>query len=65
MIVYRYYRFSHLRKPQVSQPNFQDTLHLLCSCSTETESVSHLFLFCHFFDDLRDTLKSNYTCNLR
>ena len=40
-------RFSH---------NFPNCVNLLCSCSLEIESLSHIFLHCHFFTNIRLTL---------
>ena len=48
---------SHLREHKFNH-NFQDTLNPLCPCSLETESVSHYFLRCHNYTDLRMNLKN-------
>ena len=41
-------RLSHLREHKFRH-NFLDTLNPLCSCSLETESVSHCLLRCSFY----------------
>ena len=38
------------------QHNFQDTVNPLCSCSLESESVTHFLLHCHFYTNQRKTL---------
>ena len=38
------------------QHNFQDTVNPLCSCSLESESVTHFLLHCHFYNNERITL---------
>ena len=38
------------------QHNFQDTVNPLCSCSLESESVTHILLHCHFYINQRKTL---------
>ena len=32
------------------------TLNSLCSCSLEVKSISHFFLHCHCYSDIRSTL---------
>ena len=41
------YRFSH---------NFEDCINPLCSCSLQVESITHYFLHCHNFVNIRNTL---------
>ena len=48
---------SHLREHKFSH-NFKDTINPLCPCSLETESISHFFLCCHLFDQIRTNLKT-------
>ena len=36
--------------------NFQDCANSLGSCSLEIESLSHFFLHCHYFTNIRSTL---------
>ena len=38
------------------QHNFQDTVYPLCSCSLESESVTHFLLHCQFYNNERITL---------
>ena len=35
---------------------FKEWANPLCSCSLQVESVSHFFLHCHYFTDIRKTL---------
>ena len=46
---------SHLSQHKFNH-NFQDCLNPLCSCSLEVESVSHFFLHCHYYSNIRSTL---------
>ena len=46
---------SHLNQHKFNH-NFQDCLNPLCSCSLEVESVSHFFLHCHYYSNIRSTL---------
>ena len=46
---------SHLREHKFNH-NFQDTINLLCFCSSESESTTHYFLRCQNFTDLRKCL---------
>ena len=46
---------SHLNQHKFNH-NFQDCLNPLCSCSLEAESVSHFFLHCHYYSNIRLTL---------
>ena len=46
---------SHLNEHKFNH-NFQDCINPLCSCSLEVESLSHFFLHCHYFTDIRKTL---------
>ena len=46
---------SHLNKHKFKH-NFQDCVNPLCSCSLETESLSHFFLHCHHFRNILVTL---------
>ena len=46
---------SHLNEHKFKQ-NFHDCVNPLCSCSLEIESLSHLFLQCHNFTNIRATL---------
>ena len=48
---------SHLREHKFNH-NFRDTQNPLCPCSLETESVSHFFLRCHSFNQIRMNLKT-------
>ena len=36
--------------------NFEDTLNLACSCSIEVKTKLHFFLWCQFFNDIREIL---------
>ena len=38
--------------------NFENTINPLCPCSLDTESVSHFFLRCHNYSELRLNLKN-------
>ena len=51
-------RLSHLREHKFRH-NFLDTLNPLCSCSLETESVSHYLLRCPFYAQNRKILLDN------
>ena len=46
---------SHSNQHKFSH-SFQDCLNRLCSCSLEIESVSHFFLHCHYYSQIRSTL---------
>ena len=46
---------SHLNEHKFNH-NFKDWTNPLCSCSLEVESVSHFFLHCHYFTDIRKIL---------
>ena len=46
---------SHLREYKFNR-NFQDTINPLCYCSLESESITHFFLRCQNFRDLRKFL---------
>ena len=46
---------SHLNQHKFSH-NFQDCLNPLCSCSLEVESISHFYLHCHYYSNIRSTL---------
>ena len=46
---------SHLIEHKFNH-NFQDTINLLCLCSSESESTTHYFLRCQNFTDLRKCL---------
>ena len=46
---------SHLHENKFRH-NFQDTINPLCSCSLDEETVSHFFLRCHHFNNIRATL---------
>ena len=46
---------SQLNEHKFNQ-NFKDGVNSLCSCSLEVESVSHFYLHCHYFTDIRKTL---------
>ena len=46
---------SHLNKHKFNH-NLKDYVNPLCSCSLEVESVSHFFLHCHYFTDIRKIL---------
>ena len=46
---------SHLNEHKFKH-NFQDCVNPLCSCSLEIESLSHFFLHCHHFTNIRATL---------
>ena len=48
---------SHLREHKFNH-NFQDTINPLCPCNLEVESVSHYFLRCRRYDQLRSILKN-------
>ena len=48
---------SHLREHKFN-PNFQNFTNPLCSCGMEIELMSHFFLHCPLFDDIRITLLS-------
>ena len=48
---------SHLREHKFNH-NFQGTINPLCPCSLETESVSHFFLRCLNFIEIRTNLKA-------
>lgn len=50
--------FSHLRE-QKFKHNFNDILNRLCSCSIKTESITHYFLRCHFYNVKRTTLMND------
>ena len=50
---------SHLNQHKINH-NIQDCLNRLCSCSLEVESVSHFFLYCHYYS--RETPKSYWAC---
>ena len=46
---------SHLNKHKFIN-NVQDCINPLCTCSFEIESLSHFFLHCHYFTNIRSTL---------
>ena len=46
---------SHLNEHKFRH-SFHDTVNPLCSCSLETESVTHFLLHCHFYFNQRKTL---------
>ena len=46
---------SHLNEHKLKH-NFQDCVNPLCSCNLEIESLSHFFLHCHHFTNIRATL---------
>ena len=46
---------SHLNEHKFKH-NFQDCVKPLCSCSLEIESISHFFLHCHHFTNIRASL---------
>ena len=46
---------SHLNEHKFKH-NFQDCINPLCTCSLEIESLSHFFLHCHYFTNIRSTL---------
>ena len=46
---------SHLNEHKFNH-NFKECVNPLCSCSLQVESVSHFFLHCHYFTDIRKTL---------
>ena len=48
-------RFSYLDENRFNH-NFNNCVNLLCHCSLEIESVSHFFLHCHCFTDIRKTI---------
>ena len=41
------------------QHNFEDNLHLLCSCSIEAKTTLHFFLRCQFFSDIQEILMND------
>ena len=47
--------FSHLNEHKFRH-NFDDTLNPLCSCSLETESMTHFFLHCRYYSNIHITL---------
>ena len=46
---------SHLNEHKFKH-NFQDCVNPLCLCSLEIDSLSHFFLHCHHFTNIRATL---------
>ena len=46
---------SHLNEHKFNH-NFKECVNPLCSCRFQVESVSHFFLQCHYFTDIRKTL---------
>ena len=50
--------FSHLKEHKFRH-NFRDSLNPMCACSLEPENTSHFLLYCHRYDNLRQTLMSN------
>ena len=48
---------SHLNEHKFKY-NFQDCINPLCTCSLEIESLSHFFLYCHYFTNIHSTLFS-------
>ena len=48
---------SHLNEHKFKH-NFQDCINPFCMCSLVIESLSHLFLHCHYFTNIRSTLFS-------
>ena len=46
---------SHLNEHRFNH-NFQNCINPLCTCSLEVESVSHFFLHCLHYNDIRETL---------
>ena len=46
---------SHLNEHKFNH-NFKECVNPLCFCSLQVESVSHFFLHCHYFTDIRKTL---------
>ena len=54
---------SHLNQHKFNH-NFQDRLNPVCSCSLEVESVSHFFLHCHYYSNIRSTLLQSIDINL-
>ena len=46
---------SHLNEHKFNH-NFKECVNPLCSCCLQVESVSHFFLHCHYFTDIRKTL---------
>ena len=49
------HRLSYLDEHKFNH-NFKDFVNLLCSCSLEIDSVSHFFLHCYYFTDIRKTI---------
>ena len=45
------YKFKH---------NFQDSVNPLCPCSLNVSSLSHFFLHCHHFTNIRATLSDDF-----
>ena len=50
--------FSHLPEHKFRH-NFGDTLNPLCSCSIEAETTLHFFLWCQFFNNIREILMND------
>ena len=51
--------FNYLHE-QKFRHKFEDTLNLLCSCSTEAETTLHFYLRCHFFNDIRKIVLNDF-----
>ena len=49
---------SHLREHKVRH-NSEDTLNPLCSCSIDAKTTLHFFLWCQFFNDIREILMND------
>ena len=49
---------SHLREHKFWH-NFEDTLNPLCSCNIEAEKTLHFFLWCQFFNGIREILMND------
>ena len=47
---------SHLNEHRFSH-NFDNCINPLCTCTLETESTTHFFLHCHFYRNIRKTLR--------
>ena len=53
---------SHLNQNKFNL-NFQDCPNPLCSCSLKVESLSHFFLHCHYYSNIRSALLNELQSN--
>ena len=50
---------SHLNEHKFD-PNFKNCVNLICTCSLDIESISHFFLQCNHYNNIRSTLLNKH-----